>query len=82
MHDNPPPRPGERAFGEQIPMSCVRLGIPGRRGPFPGGGREDRQVTAAETNLDKTELPKVTVRTLVMFADDDLTTLQHAVEMF
>ena len=35
------------------------------------------EMAAVEPNLDKTELTKVTARTLVMFADDDLMTLQH-----
>ena len=38
-------------------------------------------MAAVETNLDKAELTKVTARTLGMFVDDDLMTLQHAVEM-
>lgn len=40
------------------------------------------EMAAVETNLDKAELTKATARTLGMFADDDLMTLQHAVEMF
>jgi len=55
-----------------IPGSGVRRGVPGRRGPFPGGGREDRRDGRRRNDLDK-----VTARTLVMFADDDLMTLQH-----
>lgn len=65
-----------------IPGSGVRRGVPGRRGPFPVVAAKIGEMAAAEPNLDKAELTKVTARTLGMFADDDLMTLQHAVEMF
>jgi pimeloyl-ACP methyl ester carboxylesterase len=40
------------------------------------------EMSAAEPYLDASELAKVTQRTLVMFSDDDLDTLTHAVEMY
>jgi pimeloyl-ACP methyl ester carboxylesterase len=39
-------------------------------------------MTAAEPHLDVAELAKVTCRSLAMFADDDLVTPQHMVEMY
>jgi len=35
-----------------------------------------------EPHLDIAELGRISARSLVMFADDDLMTLQHAVQMF
>jgi pimeloyl-ACP methyl ester carboxylesterase len=35
-----------------------------------------------EPHLDRAELAKIHARTLLMFADDDLMTLSHAVDMF
>jgi pimeloyl-ACP methyl ester carboxylesterase len=35
-----------------------------------------------EPHIDVAELARIGHRTLVMFSDDDLVTLQHAVEMF
>jgi pimeloyl-ACP methyl ester carboxylesterase len=35
-----------------------------------------------EPNLDASELAKVRCRSLVMFSDDDLMTLNHAVDMY
>jgi pimeloyl-ACP methyl ester carboxylesterase len=40
------------------------------------------EMSAREPYLEASELAKVTQRTLVMFADDDLDTLTHAVEMY
>ena len=60
-----------------IPGSGVRRGVPGRRGPFPVVAAKIGEMAAVEPNLDKAELTKVTARTLGMFADDDLMTLQH-----
>jgi pimeloyl-ACP methyl ester carboxylesterase len=40
------------------------------------------EMAAVEPNLQASELAKVTQRTLVMFSDDDLMTLPHAVEMY
>jgi pimeloyl-ACP methyl ester carboxylesterase len=40
------------------------------------------EMAAFEPNLHASELAKVTQRTLVMFSDDDLMTLTHAVEMY
>ena len=39
-------------------------------------------MAAVEPNLQASELAKVTCRSLVMFSDDDLVTLSHAVEMY
>lgn len=39
-------------------------------------------MAAREPYLEASELAKVTPRTLVIFADDDLVTMTHAVEMF
>ena len=40
------------------------------------------EMAAVEPNLQASELAKVTQRSLVMFSDDDLVTLTHAVEMY
>jgi pimeloyl-ACP methyl ester carboxylesterase len=40
------------------------------------------EMAAAEPNLQASELAKVTQRSLVVFSDDDLVTLAHAVEMY
>jgi pimeloyl-ACP methyl ester carboxylesterase len=40
------------------------------------------EMAAVEPNLQASELAKVTQRTLVIFSDDDLMTLTHAVEMY
>jgi pimeloyl-ACP methyl ester carboxylesterase len=40
------------------------------------------EMAAVEPNLEASDLAKVTVRTLVMFSDDDLMTMAHAVEMY
>ena len=40
------------------------------------------ELAAVEPNLEASELAKVTCRSLVMFSDDDLVTLTHAVEMY
>ncbi len=40
------------------------------------------ELAAAEPYLDASELAKVTARSLVMFADDDLVTMTHAVETY
>jgi pimeloyl-ACP methyl ester carboxylesterase len=39
-------------------------------------------MAAVEPNLQASELAKVTQRALVMFSDDDLMTMPHAVEMY
>jgi pimeloyl-ACP methyl ester carboxylesterase len=40
------------------------------------------KMAAKEPHLQASELAAITARTLVMFADDDLVTLSHMVEMF
>ena len=40
------------------------------------------EMAAVEPNLQAAELAKVTDRSLVMFSDDDLMTMTHAVEMY
>jgi pimeloyl-ACP methyl ester carboxylesterase len=40
------------------------------------------EMAAVEPNLQASELAKVNQRSLVMFSDDDLVTLTHAVEMY
>ncbi|TDO52212.1 pimeloyl-ACP methyl ester carboxylesterase [Kribbella sp. VKM Ac-2527] len=40
------------------------------------------EMAAKEPHLQASELAAITARTLVMFADDDLVTLSHMVEMF
>ena len=39
-------------------------------------------MAAVEPNLQATELAKVTCRSLVMFADDDLVTPRHMIDMY
>jgi len=40
------------------------------------------EMAATEPNLDASELAKVTARSLVVFADDDLVTMQHVIDMY
>jgi pimeloyl-ACP methyl ester carboxylesterase len=40
------------------------------------------ELMKSEPHLDVAELGRISARSLVMFSDDDLMTLQHAVEMF
>jgi pimeloyl-ACP methyl ester carboxylesterase len=40
------------------------------------------EMAAVEPNLQASELAKVPHRSLVMFSDDDLVTMQHVVEMY
>jgi pimeloyl-ACP methyl ester carboxylesterase len=40
------------------------------------------EMAAVEPNLQASDLAKVTQRTLVVFSDDDLMTLSHAIEMY
>jgi pimeloyl-ACP methyl ester carboxylesterase len=40
------------------------------------------ELAATEPRLEAAELNAVAARTLVMFADDDLVTLAHAIEMY
>jgi pimeloyl-ACP methyl ester carboxylesterase len=40
------------------------------------------EMIAVEPNLQASQLAEVTQRTLVMFSDDDLMTMTHAVEMY
>ena len=49
---------------------------------FPVVATKIGELAAAEPNLQAAELAKVTARSLVMFSDDDLVTMQHAVEMY
>jgi pimeloyl-ACP methyl ester carboxylesterase len=49
---------------------------------FPVVVEKIGQMFVAEPNLQASELAKVSHRSLVMFADDDLMTLRHAVEMY
>jgi pimeloyl-ACP methyl ester carboxylesterase len=49
---------------------------------FPVVATKIGEMAATEPNLDVSELGKVTQRTLVVFSDDDLMTLSHAVQMY
>jgi pimeloyl-ACP methyl ester carboxylesterase len=49
---------------------------------FPVVATKVGELAATEPNLDASELGKVTQRALVVFSDDDLMTLSHAVEMY
>jgi pimeloyl-ACP methyl ester carboxylesterase len=40
------------------------------------------EMAAKEPDLQASELSAITARTLIMFADDDLVTLAHSVEMY
>ena len=55
---------------------------PDGQGHFKVVATKIGEMAAVEPNLQASELAKVTQRTLVMFSDDDLMTLPHAVEMF
>jgi pimeloyl-ACP methyl ester carboxylesterase len=49
---------------------------------FPVVATKVGEMAAREPNLEASELAKVTARSLVMFSDDDLVTLQHSTEMY
>jgi pimeloyl-ACP methyl ester carboxylesterase len=49
---------------------------------FPVVAAKIGEMAKVEPNLDVSELAKVRQRSLVMFSDDDLMTLTHAVEMY
>lgn len=49
---------------------------------FPVVATKIGEMAAKEPNLQASELAAVTARTLIMFADDDLVTLAHSVEMY
>jgi pimeloyl-ACP methyl ester carboxylesterase len=55
---------------------------PERRDHFKVVATKAGEMGAAEPNMEAAELAKVTQRALVMFSDDDLMTLAHAVEMY
>ena len=55
---------------------------PDGRDHFPVVAAKIGEMAAKEPNLDVSELARVRARSLVMFADDDLMTLGHAVQMF
>jgi len=49
---------------------------------FPTVAAKIGEMARTEPHVDPADLARVTARSLVMFADDDLMTLTHAVEMF
>src|SRR4051794_11556022 len=49
---------------------------------FPVVAAKIADLTTKEPHLDRAELATIRSRSLVMFADDDLMTLSHAVDMF
>jgi pimeloyl-ACP methyl ester carboxylesterase len=62
-----------RAYGEVSPDGGAH---------FPVVAAKIGVLTATEPNLSAAELSAVTARSLVMFSDDDLMTLAHAVDMY
>ena len=61
------------AYGEVSPDGVAH---------FPVVATKIGEMAAVEPNLEVVELAKVTARSLVMFSDDDLMTLTHAVDMY
>ncbi len=61
------------AYGEVSPDGVAH---------FPVVATKIGDMAAIEPNLEAAELAKVAARSLVMFSDDDLMTLTHAVEMY
>ena len=55
---------------------------PDGEGHFPVVAAKIGEMARNEPHVDPADLARVTARSLVMFADDDLMTLTHAVEMF
>jgi pimeloyl-ACP methyl ester carboxylesterase len=49
---------------------------------FPVVVRKDFELSAREPNLSSEELGAITARTLVMAADDDITALEHMLELY
>jgi pimeloyl-ACP methyl ester carboxylesterase len=62
-----------RAYGEVSPDGLDH---------FPVVVAKIAEMAKKEPHLDRTELAQVRQRTLVMFSDDDLMTLTHAIDMF
>jgi pimeloyl-ACP methyl ester carboxylesterase len=61
------------AYGEVSPDGAAH---------FPVVAAKIGEMAKTEPNLDVSELAKVRHRSLVMFSDDDLMTLNHAVDMY
>jgi pimeloyl-ACP methyl ester carboxylesterase len=61
------------AYGEVSPDGAAH---------FPVVAAKIAEMMKTEPHLDRAELGKIRARSLVMFADDDLMTLGHAVDMF
>ncbi|MFL5913529.1 MAG: alpha/beta fold hydrolase [Gaiellaceae bacterium] len=61
------------AYGEVSPDGAAH---------FPVVAAKIGEMARTEPNLDVSELAKVRRRSLVMFSDDDLVTLNHAVDMY
>jgi pimeloyl-ACP methyl ester carboxylesterase len=62
-----------RAYGEVSPDGEAH---------FPVVAAKIGEMARTEPHLDVSELAKVTQRSLVMFSDDDLVTMNHAVDMY
>jgi pimeloyl-ACP methyl ester carboxylesterase len=55
---------------------------PDGEGHFPVVAAKIAELMRNEPHVDIAELARISARSLVMFADDDLMTLEHAVDMF
>jgi pimeloyl-ACP methyl ester carboxylesterase len=81
---------GEAAPDMEFDVESVTRFLGGSYGEVSPDGEDHFPVVAAklgemmrtEPHLDVSELSKVTARSLVLFADDDLMTLDHAIQMF
>jgi pimeloyl-ACP methyl ester carboxylesterase len=81
---------GEAVPDMEFDLDQVTQFLGGAYGEVSPDGEEHFPVVAAkiaemmttEPHLERAELAKVRARSLVMFADDDLMTLSHAVDMF
>jgi pimeloyl-ACP methyl ester carboxylesterase len=77
-----------RSIDETIEQTVAYLGArygdvsPDGEAHFPVVVRKDFELSAREPNLTAEEVGAITARTLVMAADDDITTLEHTLDFY
>jgi pimeloyl-ACP methyl ester carboxylesterase len=79
---------GNRSIDEMVAQTVAFLGptygevSPDGEAHFPVVVRKDFELSAREPNLTVDEVAAMSVRTLVMAADDDITMLEHMLELY
>jgi pimeloyl-ACP methyl ester carboxylesterase len=77
-----------RMIGDMVKQTVAFLGAtygevsPDGEAHFPVVVRKDLELSAREPNLTAEQVGSITARTLVMAADDDITTLEHMLEFY